>query len=103
MGADFAPLVVETHGRFHSDFIQLLKRLAIQIDGYQGLTAREMAVIVIFELAKGNAEHAAKVRSRAWRAWLKQSKDLLSVNSRKGALHGCEQTVQRLMIGMDRI
>ena len=23
MGADFAPLVVETHGRFHSDFIQL--------------------------------------------------------------------------------
>jgi hypothetical protein len=56
MGADFAPLVVETHGRFHSDFIQLLKRLAIQIDGYQGLTAREMAVIIIFELAKGNAE-----------------------------------------------
>ena len=32
MGADFVPLVVETHGRFHFDFIQLLKRLAIQID-----------------------------------------------------------------------
>ena len=84
--------------------LQLLKRLAIQIDGCQGLTAKEMAVIVIFELAKGNAEHAAKVRSRAWSMVEAKAKDLLSVNSRsrKGTLHGCEQlqTVQRLMIGI---
>ena len=33
-----------------------------------------MAVIVNFELVKGNAEHAAKVRSRSisWKAWHKQ-------------------------------
>jgi hypothetical protein len=72
MGADFAPLVVETHGRFHAEFTKLLKRLAIQLDGYHGITAREMAVIVNLEVVKGNAEHAARVRSRAWKAWNKQ-------------------------------
>ena len=72
MGADFVPLVVETHGRFHAEFTKLLKRLAIQLDGYHGVTAREMAVVVNFEVVKGNAAHAASVRSRAWKAWNKQ-------------------------------
>ena len=72
MGADFAPLVVETHGRFHAEFTKLLKRMAIQLDGLHGITAREMAVIVNLEVVKGNAEHAARVRSRAWKAWNKQ-------------------------------
>ena len=30
------------------------------------------AVIVNLEVVKGNAEHAARVRSRAWKAWNKQ-------------------------------
>jgi len=38
---------------------KLLKRLAIQVDGYHVLTAREMALIVNVELVKGNAQHAA--------------------------------------------
>ena len=79
MGADFVPLVIETHGRFHSDFTKLLKRLATQLDDYQGLTAREMAIIVNFELVKGNAEHAAKVRSRSWKAWHKQRQRLVEL------------------------
>ena len=37
MDADFSPLVVETHGRFHAGFLALLKRLATQLDGGQGL------------------------------------------------------------------
>ncbi len=64
MDADFSPLVVETHGRFHAGFITLLKRLATQLDGGQGLTAREMAVLLNLDLIKGNAAHAAKVKSR---------------------------------------
>ena len=63
MDADFSPLVVETHGRFHAGFLALLKRLATQLDGGQGPTAREM------DLIKGNAAHAAKVKSRVWLAW----------------------------------
>jgi hypothetical protein len=66
MDADFSPLVVETHGRFHAGFI---KRLATQLDGGQGLTAREMAVLLNLDLIKGNAAHAAKVKSRVWMAW----------------------------------
>ena len=60
MDADFSPLVVETHGRFHAGFITLLKRLATQLDGGQGLTAREisMAVLLNLDLIKGNAAHA---------------------------------------------
>ena len=77
MGADFVPLVLETHGRFHADFTKLLKRLAIQVDGYHGLTAREMALIVNAELMKGNAEHAARVRSRAWRLGTSKGRGLL--------------------------
>ena len=46
MDADFAPLVVETHGRFHGDCVALLRRLARQLDGYHGLTAREMSVLL---------------------------------------------------------
>ena len=69
MDADFSPLVVETHGRFHAGFITLLKRLATQLDGGQGLTAREMAVLLNLDLIKGNAAHAAKVKSRVWMAW----------------------------------
>jgi len=38
--------VVETHGRFHADFVTLLTRLATQLDGGQGLPAREMAVLL---------------------------------------------------------
>ena len=64
MDADFSPLVVETHGRFHAGFTTLLKRLATQLDGGQGLTAREMAVLLNLDLIKGNAAHAAKVKSR---------------------------------------
>jgi hypothetical protein len=41
-GADFVVVVVETHGRVHAEFTKLLKRLAIQLDGYHGV--REMAV-----------------------------------------------------------
>ena len=66
MGADFVPLVIETHGRFHSDFTKLLKRLTTQLDDYQ-------------ELVKGNAEHAAKVRSRSWKAWHKQRQRLVEL------------------------
>ena len=69
MDADFSPLVVETHGRFHAGFLALLKRLATQLDGGQGLTAREMAVLLNLDLIKGNAAHAAKVKSRVWLAW----------------------------------
>jgi hypothetical protein len=69
MDADFSPLVVETHGRFHAGFVTLLKRLATQLDGGQGLTAREMAVLLNLDLIKGNAAHAAKVKSRVWMAW----------------------------------
>ena len=64
MDADFSPLVVETHGRFHAGFVTLLKRLATQLDGGQGFTAREMAVLLNLDLIKGNAAHAAKVKSR---------------------------------------
>jgi hypothetical protein len=71
MDADFSPLVVETHGRFHAGFTTLLKRLATQLDGGQGLTAREMAVLLNLDLIKGNAAHAAKVKSRVWMAWHK--------------------------------
>ena len=60
---------METHGRFHAGFATLLKRLATQLDGGQGLTAREMAVLLNLELIKGNAAHAAKVKSRVWMAW----------------------------------
>jgi len=80
MGADFIPLVLETHGRLHADFTKLLKRLAIQVDGYHGLTAREMALIVNVELVKGNAEHAARVRSRAWKTWYKQRQRLAGLH-----------------------
>ena len=73
------PLVVETHGRFHSYFTKLLTRSATQLDDYQGLTAREMAVIVNFELVKGNVEHVAKVRSRSWKAWHKQRQRLVAL------------------------
>ena len=34
-----------------------------------GLTAREMAVLLNLDLIKGNAAHAAKVKSRVWMAW----------------------------------
>ena len=65
MDADFSPLVVETHGRFHAGFLALLKRLATQLDGGQG-HKREMAVLLNLDLIKGNAAHAAKVKSRVW-------------------------------------
>ena len=52
MDADFSPLVVETHARFHAGFITLLKRRATQLDGGQGLTAREMAVLLNLDLIK---------------------------------------------------
>ena len=75
-GAEFLPLVVETHGRFHSSFTTLLKKLAGQrngqLDGYHGLTSREMAVLINLDLVRGNAAHAAKVRSRAWKAQYKR-------------------------------
>ena len=75
MDADFAPLVVETHGRFHGDFValSLLRRLARQLDGYHGLTAREMSVLLNMDLVKGNAAHAAKVKCRVWKAWHKNN------------------------------
>ena len=69
MDAEFSPLVLETHGRFHADFVTLLKRLALQLEGHHGLTAREMAVLLNLDLVKGNAAHAAKVKSRVWKAW----------------------------------
>jgi hypothetical protein len=59
---------------------KLLKHLAIQVDGYHGLTPREMALIVNVELVKGNAEHAARVRSRAWKAWYKQRQRLAGLH-----------------------
>ena len=72
VGADFSPLVVETHGRFHNSFLTLLKRLAGQLngqaDGHHGLSATEMAAQINLDLVKGNAAHAAKVISRAWKA-----------------------------------
>ena len=58
-------------GDAHASFITLLKRLATQLDGGQGLTAREMAVLLNLDLIKGNAAHAAKVKSRVWMAWHK--------------------------------
>ncbi len=45
MDAYFSPLVVETHGRFNAGFVTLLKRLATQLDGGQGLTAREAVLL----------------------------------------------------------
>ena len=70
VGADFSPLVVETHGRFHNSFLTLLKRLAGQLngqaDGHHGLSATEMAAQINLDLVKGNAAHAAKVISRAF-------------------------------------
>ena len=45
------------------------KCLATQLDDGQGLTAREMAVLLNLDLIKGNAAHAAKVKSRVWMAW----------------------------------
>ena len=91
MGADFIPLVLETHGRLHADFTKLLKRLAIQVDGYHGLTAREMALIVNVELVKGNAEHAARVRSRAWKTWYKQRQRLAGLHQRISARGFCRR------------
>ena len=64
MDADFSPLVVKTLGRFHADCVALLRRLARQLDGYHGLTAREMSVLICLDLVKGNAAHAAKLKSR---------------------------------------
>jgi len=61
MDADFSPLVVETHGRFHAGFVTLLKRLATQLDGGQGLTAREMAVLLNLDL-KSRVWHRNKER-----------------------------------------
>ena len=46
----------------------LLKRLATQLDGYHGLTAREMSVALNLDLVTGNAAHSAKVKSRVWKA-----------------------------------
>ena len=60
MDADFAPVVVETHGRFHGDFVALLRRLARQLDGYHGLTDREMSVLLNMDLVKGNAAHCCQ-------------------------------------------
>ena len=84
MDAEFSPLVLETHGRFHADFVTLLKRLAMQLDGYHGLTAREMSVLLNLDLVKGNAAHAAKVKSRVWKAWHKNKQKAGQYSSQAG-------------------
>ena len=70
----------------HTDaFTQtLLKRLAMQLDGYHGLTAREMSVLLNLDLVKGNAAHAAKVKSRVWKAWHKNKQKAGQYSSQAG-------------------
>ena len=73
MDADFSPLVV----RWLPCTAQ-----ATQLDGGQGLTAREMAVLLNLDLIKGSAAHAAKVKSRVWLAWHR--------NKERRDRHNCE-------------